>query len=120
MTTTPEPAAKPLPMRRRNPPINAAGPPSRASKLSIVFIAVGYLVGLAVPSFIVSPGELNASTGSVVLAFGFTVLGVVIALVAGFIALRRTGNFAWLIITAVPSVAIVAGGAILAGTKLSG
>lgn len=109
---------KPLPMRHSKPPINAAGPPSRASKVSIVVIGLGYLVGLAIPPFIVSPGQLNASTGSVLFAFGFTLLGVAIVLVAGALALKRTRNFAWLIITAVPSVAIVAGGAILAGTKL--
>lgn len=114
------PSDKPLPLRRPNPPINAAGPPSRASKVSIAVIAVGYVVGLAIPPFIVSPGQLNASTGSVLLAFGFTLLGVAIALVAGALALRRTRNFAWLIITGVPSVAIIAGGAILAGTKISG
>ncbi len=120
MTSAASDKPPPLPMRRRNPPINAAGPPTRASKTSIVVIGVGYLVGLAIPPFIVSPGQLNASTGSVLLAFGFTLLGVAIVLVAGALALKRTRNFAWLIITAVPSVAIVAGGAILAGTKLSG
>jgi len=53
-----------------------------------------------------------------VAAFGLTVLGVVISLGAGLLAFRRTHNWAWLIITGVPAVSLIAGGAILAATKV--
>ncbi|HEX8498838.1 MAG TPA: hypothetical protein VF661_16685 [Actinomycetales bacterium] len=120
MTTTPEPAGQPLPMRRRNPPINPSVPPSRNSLVTLGIIVLGYVVSLAAPSLVVSPGQETATVAQVVTAFGLTLLGVAITLGAGMLAFRRDGNYGWLIVTFVPAVAIVGGGAILAGTKVLG
>jgi len=117
---SPDPSSAPLPLRRRNPPINPSKPPSRASVITLVTIGIGYLISLGAPSMVVSPSALTAPTGRVVLAFGLTVLGVAISVVAGMLAFRRDHNWAWLIITGVPAVSLVAGGAILAATKMIG
>ncbi len=117
-TTSPEPSSAPLPLRHRNPPINPSGKPSRANVVSLIVIAVGYLIGLGAPSLVVSPSQPSAPLRSVLLAFGLTLLGVTIALVAGMLAYRRTRDYGWLIATGVPAVTLVAGGAILAATKV--
>jgi hypothetical protein len=109
---------EPLPLRRRNPPLHPGPPTSRSSMVSLVVIVIGYLISLGAPSLVVSPGATSAPLSRVVAAFGLTVLGVVISLGAGLLAFRRTHNWAWLIITGVPAVSLIAGGAILAATKV--
>ncbi len=118
MTAAPEPTPTPLPLRRRNPPINPSTRPSRASLLTLAVIGVGYLIGLAAPSLVVSPSEPSATVSRVVTAFALTLLGVAISLAAGLLAFRRDRNWAWLIITGVPAVTLVAGGAVLAASKV--
>lgn len=113
-----EPTSPPLPLRRRNPPINPSGKPSRANVVSLVVVAMGFVIALGAPSLVVSPGQPSASLGEVLLAFGLTAVGVAISLVAGGLAYRRTRDYGWLIATGVPAVALVAGGAILAATKV--
>ena len=117
-TASPDPTPTRLPLRHRNPPINPSERPSRASVLSLLIIGVGYLISLVAPSLLVSPSAPSAPMSRVLAAFGFTLLGVAVSVVAGFLAFRRTGNWAWLIITGVPAVTLVAGGAILAATKV--
>ena len=116
--TSPEPTSAPLPLRRRNPPINPSGKPSRANLVSLVVIAVGFIIALGAPSLVVSPSQPSAALGEVVTAFALTAVGVAISLVAGGLAYRRTRDYGWLIATGVPAVALVAGGAILAATKV--
>lgn len=117
-TASPDPTPTRLPLRHRNPPINPSQRPSRASVLSLVIVGVGYLISLVAPSLVVSPSAPSAPMSRVLAAFGFTLLGVAVSVVAGFLAFRRTSNWAWLIITGVPAVSLVAGGAILAATKV--
>ena len=109
---SPDPTPTRLPLRHRNPPINPSQRPSRASVVSLVIVGIGYLISL------VSPSAPSAPMSRVLAAFAFTVLGVAVSVVAGFLAFRRTHNWAWLIITGVPAVSLVAGGAILAATKV--
>jgi hypothetical protein len=117
-TQRPEKSEAPLPMRRPNPPINPAGKPTTATLLTLVVIGVGFLIGMAAPSLIVSPMQRTATLNAILTAFGFTLLGAGIALVAGLLAFRRDRNWAWLIITGVPTVVLVTGGAVLAATKV--
>lgn len=117
-TASPDPTPTRLPLRHRNPPINPSGRPSRASMLSLLVVGIGYLISLVAPSLLVSPSAPSAPLSRVLAAFGFTLLGVAVSVVAGFLAFRRTSNWAWLIITGVPAVTLVAGGAILAATKV--
>ena len=81
-------------------------------------MVVGFVVALGAPSLVVSPSQPSASVGKVVTAFGLTAVGVAIALVAGGLAYRRTRDYGWLIATGMPAIALVAGGAILAATKV--
>ena len=112
-----DPNPPPRPLRHRNPPINSAGPPSRASLVTLVVIGLGYLISMALPSLVVSPSAPSAPLSRVLIAFFFTALGVAISVVAGLLAYRRTRNWAGLIVTGVPAVSLVAGGAILAASK---
>lgn len=115
-STNQDPA--PPPLRHRNPPINPGERPSRASLLTLALIGVGFVVALGAPSFVVSPSQPTASVSQVVQAFILTLVGVTIAVAAGMLAFRRDKNWAWLIITAVPAFSLLAGGAILAATKV--
>lgn len=115
---SPDPTPAPLPLRHRNPPINPSGKPARASLVTLAIVGVGYLVSLVAPSMVVSPSQPTAPLSRVVIAFALTVLGVAISFIAGLVAFRRDRNWAWLIITGVPAVSLIAGGAILAATKV--
>jgi len=117
-TASPDPTPTRLPLRHRNPPINPSQPPSRSSVVSLVVVGIGYLISLAAPSLVVSPSAPSAPMSRVLAAFALTLLGVTISVAAGLLAYRRTRNWAWLIITGVPAVSLVAGGAILAATKV--
>jgi prolipoprotein diacylglyceryltransferase len=44
-------------------------------------------------------------------------LGAAIAVVIALLAYRRTKNFSWLVIGIVPSISVIIGAAIMAGTK---
>lgn len=117
--TSPEQSPAPLPLRRPNPPIHPTGSPSRSTLLTLAFIGLGYVVGLGAPSLVVSPTQPSAPLTEVLLALGLTMVGVAISLAAGGLAFWRDRNYGWLIITWMPAIALVSGGAILAATKIS-
>lgn len=116
-TTSPDPTPTRLPLRHRKTPINRAERPSSASVVSLVIVVVGYLISLVAPSLVVSPSAPSAPMTRVLAAFALTLLGVAVSVAAGLLAFRRTHNWGWLIITGVPAVSLVSGGAILAATK---
>lgn len=106
-----------LPMRHHNPPLHRMGPTSAISYVELAVMALGYLFALAVPWLLVPPGASTAPGGRVALAFGLSMLGVVVALAACSIAYRRTRNWEWLAIGIVPSMTLIIVGIIMAATK---
>jgi hypothetical protein len=78
----------------------------------------GLLVALAVPALVVSPGAQTAPTGRIWLAFAVTVTGAAMMLAAVLALYRRVRDSSVLTLGVVPAVAVVAGGIILAVTKI--
>ncbi|GAB3596058.1 hypothetical protein GCM10027446_22390 [Angustibacter peucedani] len=105
------------PLRHVDPNTHHMDKPPAISLVELALVAAAYLFALVAPSFVVSPSATSASGGKLALAAGLTVLGVLVALVVAMMAYRRTRNFSWLVIGIVPSITLVAGAAILAGTK---
>lgn len=118
MSLTSEQKPQIPPLRPRKAPLRPSPKPSRQNLLSLAVIALGYFVGLAAPWLVVSPTQPHAPMTKVLLAFGLTLLGVAISLAAGGLAFWRERTYGWLIITWMPAVALVAGGAILTASKL--
>lgn len=116
MSATSKAAAPPL--RFHNPPLHRMGKVPASSLVELGIVLVAYVFALAAPSFVVSPGAASAPPGRLVLAVGLTLAAVAVALVTSLLAYRRTRNFSWLVIGGVPSVTLVMGAAILAGTKM--
>lgn len=112
------PSHEPPALRFHNPAINTMGKPATTSLVELAGVGAALLFALVAPALVVPPGRANAPTGQVLLAVGLTVLGVLVALAIALLAYRRTRNFSWLIIGLVPSFALLAGGAIMAATKL--
>lgn len=81
---------------------------------------VGVALALFVPALIVRPGELTAPTEDVLTALGCTIVGTVIMMVTSYILYRRTREVGLVIVGAVPAFACLAGGIILAASKLTG
>ncbi len=78
----------------------------------------GGLVGAIAPAFVVSPADTTASTSALLGAFGLTVLGVLIMVVACVLLYRRGRDGAVIILAVVPTGVLLAGGMMLLGTKL--
>jgi hypothetical protein len=81
---------------------------------------VGVIIALFVPALIVAPGAKSPPAGDVAWAFTTTVVGAAVMLLASFGLWRRTGEAGVTVMGAVPAAACVAGGIILAATKLAG
>ena len=118
MSLTSEQKPQIPPLRPRKAPLRPSPKPSRQNLLSLAVIGVGYLVSLAAPWWVVSPTQPHAPMSHVLLAFALTLLGVAISLTAGGLAFWRERTYGWLIITWMPAIAMVAGGAILTASKL--
>lgn len=118
MSLTSEHKPQTPPLRLRKQPIQPSPRPSRQNILSLLVIGVGYVVSLGAPSLVVSPTQPHAPMAHVLLAFALTLLGVAISLAAGGLAFWRERTYGWLIITWMPAIALVAGGAILTASKL--
>ncbi len=80
---------------------------------------VGVVVALGVPGLIVGPSEQTAPTGDILLAGGLTVVGCLIMIASAYIYYRRSGEIAVVMLGAVPAFSCLAGGVILAATKLT-
>lgn len=118
--STDQPAPTPAPRAgdRAQAPIRWPHP-SRGSLAVFGVWAVGAVVALFVPAFIVGPGEQAASTSAVWTAFSMTVLGAVIMIAALAVLWRRTKDSGALVLGCVPAIAVVAGGVILTASKLT-
>ena len=89
-----------------------------------VIIAGGWLFGLllalVVPALIVSPGERTAPDAQVWAAFGCTVAGAAVMLLAAWALYRHSRDWADAVWGIVPALSVVIGGVILTATKLTG
>src|SRR4249920_226669 len=120
MTTKPAPgdrerevAAAP----RAQAPIRWPRPDRFALGWGAVWV-VGVIIALAIPAFIVSPGEKSAPVGPVLAALGTTMLGAAVMLLAAWGLWRRYRDPLVFVMGGVPAIACVAGGIMLAATKV--
>jgi hypothetical protein len=98
-------------------PIRPFHRPHPIDAISAIVIA-GSLVGaVAIPGLIVSPTATTAPGNKLGLAFGITMVGILIAVLTGIFQYRRTGNWVWYLVAATPAFAVFCGGAIFAATK---
>jgi hypothetical protein len=81
---------------------------------------VGLMLAVFVPALIVPPGENTAPTGDVLLALGCTFLGAMVMLGVGLAFWRRHEDPVATTFGVVPAIAVIAGGVIMAATKLTG
>jgi peptidoglycan/LPS O-acetylase OafA/YrhL len=86
----------------------------------VIVWAVGVLIALFVPALFVAPTAKNPPTGDVWLAFGSTLVGSAVMIGAATALWRRKADSSVLLMGLVPAVACVAGGVILAASKLAG
>lgn len=80
----------------------------------------GVVLALGVPALIVSPGELTAPTSDIVTALICTSVGALVMVATSYILYRRTKEVGFFVLGGVPAFACLAGGVILAATKLTG
>lgn len=104
---------------RAQPPLRWPHPDGATLFLVGLWMA-GVVVALFVPALIVPPGADTAAGGEVLMAFGSTVVGAMIMLVAGFGLYRRSHDATVLTLGVVPAVACIVGGLILAASKFYG
>jgi hypothetical protein len=123
MATTQLPGSQPIVARagddRAQPPIRWPHP-NRSSVLTIALWAIGLIVALAVPAFIVPPSQKTATVAAVWTSFSFTVVGAVIMIAATAWNFRRTKDSGILILGLVPGVTVIICGVILATVKVLG
>lgn len=98
-------------------PIRAFARPRPIDVISVVLIAGSLVLGVAIPGLIVSPTATTAPGSKLGLAFGVTMVGILIAVLTGIFQYRRTGNWVWFLVAATPAFAVFCGGAIFAATK---
>jgi hypothetical protein len=92
--------------------------PDRAVLSLIALWAFGLVGALVFPALFVAPGARTAPAGRVWLAFGGTLVGAAVMLVAALGMFRRGRDASVLTLGVVPAVAVVSGGVILAVTKI--
>jgi hypothetical protein len=93
--------------------------PNRVAVSFFLVWLVGVILALPLPGFIVNPGEETAPTEDILLAGGLTVVGCLIMMVSAYVFYRRTGEIAAVMFGAVPAFSCLAGGVIIAATKLT-
>lgn len=103
--------------QRAQPPIRWPKLDSRSLGL-VALWAIGLAVAILVPAAFVSPTAKNPATGDVVLAFGSTLLGAAVMIGVATVLWRRMKDPSVMVMGIVPAVAVVAGGVILAATKI--
>jgi hypothetical protein len=104
---------------RAQPPIRWPHPDAIGVLLMLVWV-VGVAFALAVPALIVSPGAPTAPTADVIWALVSTVVGTLLMMVSAYVLYRRTREVGFAVLGAVPAMSCLAGGIVLAATKLTG
>ena len=94
--------------------------PDRVTLVLLAVYAVGLVIALAVPALIVPPTAKHPTTAQTWTAFLFTLIGVVIMLVATVVQYRRSKDASVVTLGGVSAVAVLLGGIILVATKLGG
>ncbi len=96
-------------------------PQLSGSTLGLVALWLGGVAfGTVAPAFVVPPTQDSASTSALLTAFGLTVVGVLIMVLACLLLYRRAREGAVLVFAVVPTGVLLAGGMMLLGTKLFG
>jgi hypothetical protein len=119
MVTTPTPSGRgtaPAAGPRAQAPIRWPRP-DRTSLTYTAVWAIGLVIALVTPAFIVPPGQKTAATSDALLALSMTVFGALIMLAAAFGLWRKHREPLVSLLGAVPAIACVAGGIMLAATK---
>lgn len=119
MAKTADPTVAPAAQDRAQAPIRWPRPDAAGVVLVLLWIA-GVVLALFVPALIVSPGQEVAPTEDVLWALGCTVVGTLVMTVASMVLYRRTGEVGVVVLGAVPAFSCLAGGIVLAATKLTG
>jgi branched-subunit amino acid transport protein len=101
------------PIRPTRPVQNRLAPVSRRSLAELAWLTGCLAFALVTPALAVSPNSTDATWPQIWTALGLTVLGVLAALIVGFLAFRRTKNYAWLIIVGVPAFTVLTGAIIM-------
>ncbi|HEY6795646.1 MAG TPA: hypothetical protein VI248_13290 [Kineosporiaceae bacterium] len=104
---------------RAQPPIRWSRP-HPVSVALVALWAVGAFIALFVPALLVSPGAETAPPRDVWTAFGFTVAGAIVMILASVVLWRRRDDAAVLIMGGIPAFATIVGGAILTASRLTG
>jgi hypothetical protein len=91
--------------------------PPAISLVELAITGAALLFALLAPALVVSPSETSAPAGRVAFAASLSVLGALVAIVVSLMAYKRTRNFSWLVIGIVPTITVIIGAAIMAGTK---
>ena len=86
----------------------------------VLIWAAGVAVALLAPMLFVRPGELTAPAGDIIQALTCTAVGSLVMLVSSYILFRRTAEVGVFVLGGVPAFTCLAGGIILAATKLTG
>src|SRR6478735_6249849 len=105
------------PLRYTDPNTHHMDRPPAISLVELAMVGAALLFALVAPSLVVSPAETSAPGGKIALAAGLSLLGAGVAVVIALMAYRRTRNFSWLVIGIVPSLTVMIGAMIMAGTK---
>lgn len=94
--------------------------PNATDTVLVLLWALGVVIALIAPTLFVRPGELTAPTADIVKAATCTLVGSTVMIVTSYILYRRTREVGAFVLGGVPAFACMAGGIILAATKLTG
>lgn len=99
------------------PYLRPFGRPSTVNVVSVVAIGVALVLAVVLPAAIVPPAAVSAPGSKIATALGITVAFAVVAVAVALWRMLRTRDWAWVVLAGVPSVVVIAGGAVLAATK---
>ena len=119
VTPTPGGSRQQVEDERAQPPIRWPHP-SRKDLGLIALWAIGIFVALFVPALFVAPTAQHPPAADVWKAFASTVVGSAIMLGAAMTLWRQKADSSILLMGVVPAVSCIAGGFILAASKLAG
>lgn len=91
----------------------------RTTWLALAVWVAGLVLATVPAALVVPPSQEAATLGAVSLAVALTLLGSMVVVAAGIILWKHHDDSAVLTFGAVPAVALVTGGVIMAATKLT-